>query len=408
MPLRLRVTSDNAALPGGQKVREFRATGGSIGRAPDNDWILPDENRYVSSRHALIDFQGGAYYLVDTSRNGVFVNDADTPVGRGHPQRLFHGDHIRIGDYDVVVELSEDASTVPDDGMRDSIVRAQLVPEAESVELQLVEEEKLLQDANLKRHLTPATALVQRSRGGAQPDARPSTVAAAMARPQAQAPRPRPVAVPKATAAPDPDSTHDEYALAQLLEAAGLDRASVAGATQAEVMQVTGRLMRVLVAGLMDLLRDRAVVKEGFRIPQTVIEKTQNNPLKFSPGVDEALRFLLNDRGQDHYLSSEDAVKAGFRDLRQHEQALVKSIGRAARDFAERFDPVELRQRFDKGLKRNGILSGSNKLKYWDLYEETYISVTQGEVDSAPELFKEDFSRAYLEELESSRLSRRR
>ena len=70
MPLRLRVTSDSKALPRDQRVREFPAVGGTIGRGPDNDWVLPDDSRYVSSRHAVIDFQGGAYYLVDTSRNG--------------------------------------------------------------------------------------------------------------------------------------------------------------------------------------------------------------------------------------------------------------------------------------------------------------------------------------------------
>ena len=80
--------------------------GGTIGRSPDNDWVLPDERRYVSSRHAMIDYQGGAYYLVDTSRNGVFVNGADTPVGQGHPQRLFDGDQLRIGEFEIAVDIS--------------------------------------------------------------------------------------------------------------------------------------------------------------------------------------------------------------------------------------------------------------------------------------------------------------
>ena len=143
MPLRLRVTSDSKELPRDQRVREFPAVGGTIGRGPDNDWVLPDESRYVSSRHAVIDYQGGAYYLVDTSRNGVFVNGSDTPVGQGHPQRLFDGDQLRIGEFEIAVDISGGDEELREDGMRDSIVRAQLVPEDESVELMLVAEDKL-------------------------------------------------------------------------------------------------------------------------------------------------------------------------------------------------------------------------------------------------------------------------
>ena len=103
MPLRLRVISDSNTLAPEERLREFAAVGGTIGRHSDNDWVLPDAKRYVSSRHAMIEHQSGAYYLVDTSRNGVYVNDADTPVGQGHPQRLFDGDRLRFGAYEIAV-----------------------------------------------------------------------------------------------------------------------------------------------------------------------------------------------------------------------------------------------------------------------------------------------------------------
>ena len=134
MPLRLRIVSNNAKLLGDEQVREFAACGGTIGRSLDNDWVLPDPKRYVSGRHALVDFQGGCYYLVDTSRNGVFVNDADTPVGNGHPQRLFDGDRISIGEFKFLVEITDDAGA-EDDGMADSVVRAQQVSEDPSMEM---------------------------------------------------------------------------------------------------------------------------------------------------------------------------------------------------------------------------------------------------------------------------------
>ncbi|MFQ5635344.1 MAG: type VI secretion system-associated FHA domain protein TagH, partial [Gammaproteobacteria bacterium] len=151
MPLRLCITSANKSLLGKKHTVEFVARGATIGRNADNDWVLPDPNRYISGRHALIDFQGGTYYVVDTSRNGVYINGADTPVGRGHPQRLFDGDRLRLGDFDIECQVTDDADEAVDDGMRDSVVRAQLVDEDESTELPLVDENRLTEDSALAR-----------------------------------------------------------------------------------------------------------------------------------------------------------------------------------------------------------------------------------------------------------------
>ncbi len=406
MPLRLRVTSDSRELPHDQRVREFPAVGGTIGRSADNDWVLPDPSRYVSSRHAVIDYQGGAYYLVDTSRNGVYVNGADTPVGQGHPQRLFDGDRLRIGEFEIAVDISGGDEEEREDGMRDSIVRAQLVPEDESVELMLVAEDKLTADSHLQRHLSPAPP-------AAKPAARP--------------PASRPVAVPgtgrkagpRAPPKPEPAPANtadsaasggdaDQRLLAQFLNAAGIKPEAVAGQSAAQVLQGSGKLLRIMVSGLMELLRERSHVKDTFRLPQTVMQVAQNNPLKFSPGVDEALRYLLNDRSEGAYLGAEDAVRAGYRDVRQHEQALVKAMVQAVQDYVERFDPEELKTRFDKGLKRGGLLSSANKLKYWELYEESYPALTQAEDGGPPQLFAEEFARAYLQEIDGPKAARGR
>jgi type VI secretion system protein ImpI len=399
MPLRLRVTSDSKELPRDQRVREFPAVGGTIGRGPDNDWVLPDESRYVSSRHAVIDYQGGAYYLVDTSRNGVFVNGSDTPVGQGHPQRLFDGDQIRIGEFEIAVDISGGDEELREDGMRDSIVRAQLVPEDESVELMLVAEDKLAADSHLQRHLTASSGLVAKANVAAarRPVAVPS------------APKKAPQTVSPAPAAAQAVSTDPEQRiLAQFLEAAGIKPDAIAGQSASEVLQGSAKLLRVMVSGLMDLLRERSHMKDAFRLPQTEMQATQNNPLKFSPTVDEALRYLLNDRGEGAYLSAEDAARAAFRDVRQHEQALVKAMLQAVQDYVERFDPEELKGRFDKGLKRGGLLASANKLKYWELYEESYPALTQREDGGPPQLFTEEFARAYQQELDGPKAARNR
>ncbi|MCB1596911.1 MAG: type VI secretion system-associated FHA domain protein TagH [Gammaproteobacteria bacterium] len=399
MPLRLRVISDGNALAPEERLREFAAAGGTIGRHSDNDWVLPDEKRYISSRHAMIEHQSGAYYLVDTSRNGVYVNDADTPVGQGHPQRLFDGDRLRIGAYEIAVDISESGDEEQHDGMRDSIVRAQLVPEEESLELALVSEDKMLGDAGLQKHFTPNSALVQKlkslpSRPGKQARTPTARTAATAAKPDSDA-------TPATSAA-------DQRALDRFITAAGLDPDAVAGVPAGDLMQTSGKLLRLMVGGLMELLRERSHMKDTFRLPQTVMQAAQNNPLKFSPNIEEAMRYLLNDRNEGSYLSAEDAVKAGFRDVRQHEQALVKAMLQAVEDYVDRFDPDELKARFDKGMKRSGLLAGANKLKYWELYEESYHALTQRDDGGPPQLFSEEFARAYTQEMDVARTARSR
>src|SRR5690606_26344285 len=86
MALRLSIVSGQLGAHG---MKEFGPNGGTIGRSLECNWALPDTKRYLSSRHASIDFRSGSYYIIDTSTNGVYVNDAEQPVGRGKPQRLF-------------------------------------------------------------------------------------------------------------------------------------------------------------------------------------------------------------------------------------------------------------------------------------------------------------------------------
>jgi len=107
MALKLRVISDHYKALGKRSSRLFGVTGGKIGRAQDNDWILPDPDRYVSSHHCKVDFRAGQWILEDTSTNGVFINGSDTPASVDGAYTLQDGDRLRLGDYEVLVSIDE-------------------------------------------------------------------------------------------------------------------------------------------------------------------------------------------------------------------------------------------------------------------------------------------------------------
>jgi hypothetical protein len=104
---------------GAGACKVFR-TGGTIGRLRDNDWVLPDE--YISGHHARILFANGAFMIVDTSTNGVFINSSQNRLTRGVPYILRHGDALYIDDYEIRVTLSAEDSTVPTSAPRAPVI----------------------------------------------------------------------------------------------------------------------------------------------------------------------------------------------------------------------------------------------------------------------------------------------
>ena len=115
MALRLRVVSEHATRLGEQSTKVFGVHGGTIGRSTNNEWILPDPERYLSGKHIRIDFRAGNYILVDTSSNGTYVNGAQVPLGKYHDYQLREGDYVRLGEYELLVSIDKSNDFPPDD-----------------------------------------------------------------------------------------------------------------------------------------------------------------------------------------------------------------------------------------------------------------------------------------------------
>src|SRR5215475_8208881 len=88
MTLTLTITKHPELPPGEAMSRTFEHCNAVIGRGGDSDWQLPDPERHLSKQHCRIEFRGDRYYLVDTSKNGVFVNDSIEPLRQGNMAEL--------------------------------------------------------------------------------------------------------------------------------------------------------------------------------------------------------------------------------------------------------------------------------------------------------------------------------
>jgi len=469
---------DQAADLDNGGVMEFTVHGGTIGRAVDNNWSLPDPERHISGRHAAVQFQNGHYFIVDTSTNGVFLNDSKTRIGRGNFARLKSGDRFRIANYLIGVEIESEsqrakkpkapeemsvqekdkmvnfAALLEDDlvagtdtmtNLEDDVTELRDTPGGmvspedtgqhpvgwDMIDVpQASEKQRVRADPDPSMELLPAEDILRpeltklelemepepRPRPPLKPKAAARTASAAAKStpkpPQRQAkPTPEPALAPAPAAAaarPAPRKSADgkengKYSARQqmdptsaFLEAAGLDPARVDVVRATQIMRNAGQVLREFVVGAMDSLVTRSELKNQFRVSQTSIQPGEFNPLKFSAGVDEALRGLLLERGSK-YLAPVDAVRQSFNDLRTHQFAMLSAMRAAVDHMMDQFDPDELQERFDRGLKRGPLMGATNKLKYWDLYGDVFTLLSEGRDKGLPLVFSEAFAKTYEE-----------
>ena len=83
----------------------FAYQGGTIGRSSENEWVLEDEERFISSQHSKISFENGQYYITDLSTNGTFSNGSPEPIGKGNTVPLKDGDKFSLGDYEFLASV---------------------------------------------------------------------------------------------------------------------------------------------------------------------------------------------------------------------------------------------------------------------------------------------------------------
>jgi len=189
--------------------------------------------------------------------------------------------------------------------------------------------------------------------------------------------------------------TGKQVDLSDLLVGAGLSEAQITP----ELIENFGRILRVVVAGLMDVLRARERIKDEFRMRMTTFKAVDNNPLKFSANVDDALHNLLVKRNAA-YLGPVEAFEDAFQDVRNHQMAMLAGVRVAFEAMLGEFDPDRLREQFDKHVKKGGLLSGPAKLRYWEMYDEKFRGMVKDQESTFRDLFGEEFARAYEEQLE--------
>jgi type VI secretion system FHA domain protein len=412
----------------------------SIGRGPENDWVLADPERYLSKRHCVLAFHSGAWKIADCSTNGTFLNRDGEPLGRGQIRDLRDGDRLHLGGYEIEIRLQETAAAGSRQAAADPF---DIDPFAARAPAQPGGRMPLLDDGpgsdpvsgvfassaiNLPADydpLAPDPAEDQDLLGPAQSDHAPhlnDAFMGAVARsvipedwdrdiaPQsapprsappvetrAPAPAPAPVPAPEtmppqraATPPPRAIPAAGDDLLASFLRGAGIE--DLQPANPAATMEALGATFREVVFGLRQLMIARAAIKTEFRIEQTGIRSRGNNPLKFSANDDDALAALMG-TGRRTEMAAVDAVAEALNDIRVHELASMAAMQSAVRALLKELDPEKLRRLAGEG--GINIVPAQRKARAWDAFEAHYTRLSQALADDFDSVFGKAFARAY-------------
>ncbi|CAN5674345.1 type VI secretion system-associated FHA domain protein TagH [soil metagenome] len=455
----------------------FGSAGGIIGRVGGmpgdrrDAWILPHTK--VSKEHARISLVNGAFYVEDTSRNGVALNSSKNRLAKGRPYALKSGDRLFIDPYEISVSVASESYEPYEDVHRPveipSFSRDELALEEELDPLNLLDPqpaspprrkvptaEDLNAAAPWAGHYEPPAVLQPpapkppaRASSApvmpegynplapeeAEPDPGPEEFesffppyvesesvtspppAERQTDPFAPVPAPRaeiarpavgnPLPAPPSAPVADPAEHRDGSDLAAVLAGAGLEGVAVTP----ELARSFGEILHVVVAGVMDVLQARHQIKDEFRMRMTHLRVADNNPLKFSAGVDDALHNLLVKRNQA-YLSPVQAFEDAFEDLRHHQIAMLAGMRVAFEFMLAEFAPDRLEEQFARQIEKGALIGKTAGLRhlrswrYWELYRDKQLEIAKDPETSFRKLFGEAFAKAYEEQLERLRAQR--
>ncbi|TFY89039.1 type VI secretion system-associated FHA domain protein TagH [Pseudomonas nabeulensis] len=425
MSLCLTITSYHKITPGQCPEKSMNQGSMAIGRSSDNDWVLPDPERLVSSQHCVIQYKDGRYYLTDNSTNGVELVNAGIRMRRGNSELLQNGELIRIGDYEIQARIDFNVQAVDSQAFAgdspnsfEALMGAVASPPPPqpviAPQFQGASSMDTLPD--LFDFLSPTAvppATVADHVPPEQHDFRPPTpvvvekpVASASVIPEdwdlfgdapaVPVPAPPPPPAPVVQPSPVAEAQAQPDLLQAFLRGAGLDHLRL-DAVQAEAqMENIGRSYRLMVEGLIDVLRARASLKGEFRMQQTMIQPAENNPLKFAPNAEEALLLLLR-HGNQAFMAPDAAVRDSFNDLRAHQLAVMAGVEAAIKHLLTRFEPAQLEERMGKPGGLSSIFNGSRQAQYWQQFTELYSNISREAQEDFQDLFGREFSRAYEE-----------
>jgi len=458
MGLFLSVISYQQLSPNLQANFTFKGASAVIGRSDASDWMLPDSDKILSSRHAEITLVMDKYYITDVSTNGVFINQSTKPLGKGNRHALATGEQIILGEYviEVTIEpaLSDSKQQVtnlepnqpaprfssftsssmtqtdceihkpsePNHSLSDPFLEGSEMEDSLVLESNFIPDDwnwdqdgqtpdvpktptNSQVDADVLLPTKPASTQTVRSQTVRSQTA-PSQIVSTQTAPTKAVDvvtnnshnrrRDTDKVIESLQVATKPNKPAAETSdnMMALLKGLGIDNSPVDG--NAEWWFDLGASMRTINEELMLSLRERAAFKNQFRVNHTMFQIKENNPFKFSASVDDLFRNLYL-RSNGSFMSTNKAITEAFGDLRQHEQSMRAGLEGAVVGILDQLAPENMQE--EQG--EQGFFAKFNRnnkeQKLWRHFIEMHEDIRNEITVNRESILSDAFVRAYEE-----------
>ncbi len=440
----LTVISHNG-LPSNIAAVQIDELGGTIGRADNNQLVLPDQDRTISRLHAQVVYRSGHYAVLDLGANAVLHNGQ--PIGHGREAPIQPGDELEIGGYKISVASGNAAVAKVDDPFAgfESAIAAPPQKSPPVARAPVPAPPKPIPQSSLSGGIPddwdpfmadrPSQPINPTSFAPGSPAAPPSVQfgepslddlfgLGGGAAPSAAIPpatrddhasemnvpwtgvfaKPKPVAPAPALPIEDSDLLLNRPPKAELpgdaqalidafLQGLGVDGLRLRPVT-VESMHELGQVLREYTRGTIELLIARGALKKEVRADVTMMASQANNVLKFSPTVEFALQHLLG-TPTPGFMGSLESLEDAFEDLKSHQLGVMAGMHAALQGVLKRFDPVEIERKVGNQGGLFNLVPSSRKAKLWELFQEMYGQSASQAREEFDELFGKAFAREY-------------
>ncbi|MEL6868628.1 MAG: type VI secretion system-associated FHA domain protein TagH [Pseudomonadota bacterium] len=401
MQLTLQVTNSMRDQLGEQFEHVFTSKGGTIGRAPHNDWVLPDPKRFVSSVHASIEARDGGFYLVDTSMNGVYVDGSSTPLGPTAPQRLTNGLKLRMGNYRMrVVHVDANLNSQQQTLMSADFFEDAANPEPSAeLSIELLVEDDIADSIDLEELLDDRIASANMSMLTQSP-LRENAPAADVLEELSESTQPHTATVhrlPGARRKADVTGERRDVATYRaLLKGLGLDPATFEARNPNDVAFAIGQCLRASIQGVKAMKAARARGRQSLDVAPTQQDVDDLTPTD----ITEDIADLLLGRGQIHRKPAEN-IADDVRALMQHQLAMRESAAAATNEFLDQLEPDALQDKLTELGGGKGLFTASKKASLWDQYCRYFEVIAMRDDNQLPAFIREEMARAYTARLQT-------
>ena len=444
MELVLEITSSEQFLLGENATKTFFPVGGVIGRSPDCDWVIPDQSRHMSGRHAVISAEGESFYITDVSTNGIFLNGSKTPIEKNKPHKLSSDDQVTMGDMQFRAVIHLDATR---NGFTPSHFGAVKVGESAPPEpvldpLALLRQKMPNIAANAEDPVSAASQLDQwHNTSNSMPDGLPaiqetfsapsmsaeklpenwnmtnsepftaaehlvspmSSQPVAETAPQAFPPQAHlnllssdpfgsPVVVSPASHNPVSMDAH----LRAFCRGIGVSPDDLGETDTEALMEQAGQALKETFTGVVNVMKGRASLKNEFRMDMTLVQLDKNNPLKFAVDDKQVLKHFLG-KSNDSFLSIPNALQESFQDIQEHQIGVMAAVQASLTQLLDKVDPEYLEEKFDRRHSKSFSITGK-RARYWESYRD-YHSEIQQEEATFSSVFGDTFSKTYNDQV---------